>query len=182
MTPLRWQNVSRETDEQGQRLVVIGCEESGALYISVNLLSLYIPSLHSRICSTNWKYLHNNPTLLWLMLHLSLFLFFSAWVCVCVFLCGPIHCNWTSWQLPWLCQWKWVSHVINPNHSERWSEVEQFRLSAAWSQDLKSIIPSSQQRASYCPPVAKVCILHFNCFISSGIKVKNHELYYLDSL
>lgn len=71
--------------EEDYLRLVNGGEKSGALYVSVTrygliLLCLYI--LHSLICSTNYNYLHSNPTLPWPILHLSLSTFFS--VCVCV--------------------------------------------------------------------------------------------------
>lgn len=73
--------------EEDYLLLVNGGEKSGALYVSVTrygliLLCLYILSLHSLICSTNYNYLHSNPTLPWPILHLSLATFFS--VCVCM--------------------------------------------------------------------------------------------------
>lgn len=75
--------------EEDYLLLVNGGEKSGALYVSVTrygliLLCLYILSLHSLICSTNYNYLHSNPTLPWPILHLSLSTFFSLSVCVCV--------------------------------------------------------------------------------------------------
>lgn len=67
---------------------VNGGEKSGALYVSVTrdgliLLCLYILTLHFLQCSTNYNYLHSNPTLPWPILNLSHSTFFLArlWTC-----------------------------------------------------------------------------------------------------